>query len=137
MLANEKGFTLIEIIAVLVILGILSAVAVPKFINLQEDARNKAALAAIAEVKARLSLGYGKYLLINGEEPDTIVEICGADGVNNDDILPTDADGDVPMGIDYTVGLIPGGTITVTEVQEKTVNVEGTWVMPSDVETEN
>ncbi len=38
-LQNEQGFTLIEIIAVLIILGILSAVAVPKFMNLQADAR--------------------------------------------------------------------------------------------------
>ena len=32
---NEEGFTLVEIIAVLVILGILAAVAIPKYFDLQ------------------------------------------------------------------------------------------------------
>ncbi len=131
-LANEKGFTLIEIIAVLVILGILSAVAVPKFMDLQEDAREKAAEAAIAEVKARLSMGYGKYLLKNGSEPADIPAVCGANGVNDATILPTTAIGAVPVGADYTVTLAANGTITVTVVQTMTLDtpVTGTWVLP-------
>jgi len=45
---NEKGFTLIEIIAVLVLLGILTAIAVPKYLSLTQSASNSAGAAALA-----------------------------------------------------------------------------------------
>ncbi len=61
---NEKGFTLIEIIAVLVILGILAAVAIPRFMDLTSVAADKAAMQAVAEGKSRLSNQFARDLLM-------------------------------------------------------------------------
>ena len=64
-LRNERGFTLIEIIAVLVILGILAAIAIPRYLNVIDQARIMAAQGAIAEIKGRLSSAQAKYIMAN------------------------------------------------------------------------
>jgi len=60
---NQRGFTLVELIAVLVVLGILGAVAAPQFIGLKAEAENKAALQAVAEGKNRLMNQYAIKLM--------------------------------------------------------------------------
>jgi len=53
---NHRGFTLLEIIAVLVILSILAAIAVPKYVSLDESARQRGIDAGIAELNGRETL---------------------------------------------------------------------------------
>jgi prepilin-type N-terminal cleavage/methylation domain-containing protein len=55
-IGREKGFTLLEIIAVMVILSILASIAIPRYISLDESAKQKGLDAGIAELNGRETL---------------------------------------------------------------------------------
>ena len=60
---RQSGFTLIEIVSVMVILGILASVAVPKFFDLQDRARHKAIFTAVSEIQIRVNQHFASQLL--------------------------------------------------------------------------
>jgi MSHA pilin protein MshA len=68
--ANQQGFTLIELVVVIVILGILAVTAAPKFINLQSDARTATLQAVKASMETASTLVYAKSLLAGNETTD-------------------------------------------------------------------
>lgn len=99
---NQKGFTLIEIIAVLVILGILAAVAIPKYMDLQKDAHGKALSGAVAALQSSATMDYSKGLL-NGMYSST----------------------NGPVGATYNVGDFFGTLDSALTANVRTVTVTG------------
>jgi prepilin-type N-terminal cleavage/methylation domain-containing protein len=120
-LRNQRGFTLIEIIAVLVILGILAAVAVPKYLNMTEEARIKSAQLAVAEIKGRLNSAQAKYMVTNSGDAPTSTELftyaTGADGYESADKL-------ADVGADYVATVETGKPIKISVKTVQTVDLK-------------
>lgn len=66
---KKNGFTLIELVMVIIILGILAAVAIPKFFDLQDKAKESAELGVVGSVRAGIHNFYANDAANNpGEE---------------------------------------------------------------------
>ncbi|WP_051822420.1 type II secretion system protein [Desulfonatronum thiodismutans] len=127
---TQGGFTLIEIIAVLVILGILAAVAVPKFIDLQGQSKKNAAMGQVAEIKSTLNLAYAKYLLKNAGEKPTGTQVLTEAGLEAGDHNI----GTAPDIWNITTA-VTGDVVTITvnsrgNPADTGYNETGTWTVP-------
>jgi len=76
---NRSAFSMIELVFVIVILGILAAVAVPKFSSIQDDALISNEKTTIGVVRQGVSMLYGKRL-VRGE--DFNISLTDKDGVD-------------------------------------------------------
>jgi MSHA pilin protein MshA len=121
-LRSQKGFTLIELVLIIVILGILAAVAIPQFINLQADAQASNNLAYIGALRSALSMRIAEQLV----------------KVGNNDVAPTDVIGTVATS--NATGAFLQGRITTPSAPPATLTpnagVCGTanWVSTVDIQ---
>jgi prepilin-type N-terminal cleavage/methylation domain-containing protein len=60
---GEKGFTLVELMIVVAIIGILAAIAIPQFTKYRSRAQNSAALSDLRNVKTDLEGYYAEWTI--------------------------------------------------------------------------
>ncbi|WP_318499417.1 type II secretion system protein [Photobacterium leiognathi] len=78
---RQNGFTLIELVVVIVILGILAVTAAPKFMNLQVDARNASLQGLKGAINGASGIVYGKAAIKGVETASSATDVT-VDGTN-------------------------------------------------------
>lgn len=63
---KQNGFTMIELVMVIVILGILVAVAIPRFMDMRSDAEESVVSSLVGSLRSARSLAYSKLVLCGG-----------------------------------------------------------------------
>ena len=75
---DQRGFTLIEIIMVIVLLGIIAAIAIPKYIDLRTEAADATASGIVGAIVSSASIGYAD--LVTHNTSSTFPNFTNLDG---------------------------------------------------------
>ncbi|MFQ2191589.1 prepilin-type N-terminal cleavage/methylation domain-containing protein [Aeromonas jandaei] len=130
---KQAGFTLIELVIVIIILGILAVTAAPKFLNLQDDARYSAAQGVQAALQSSANLVYSKAALEGKEAASSATSLTGLSGVQVIYGYPTAATISSAVNLDGWVASGAAGTFVPQNTAGNTCSVVYTQATSSAI----
>ena len=86
-LKNKQGFTLIELVIIIILLGVLAAIAIPRYVDLRDQALRASAQATLDAGRAGVSLDFADQILnkgtynnalTDGTAPGSALQCCAA-----------------------------------------------------------
>lgn len=111
LMLSQKGFTIMELVVVIIILGVLVAIALPRYFALTDDAQEAACLANQKSIEAAIMMDYSNRLLAGSGE--TLSDVVSDYNSDPGSFFANDQAPKEPSGGSYTVSE-SSGQITIT-----------------------